>query len=62
MSSSSQEPDRATEPAEAPDAVDPDTAGLEAPVGQLTVEDDPQGTVDPADLAGTASDDDADVS
>jgi hypothetical protein len=28
--------------------------------GSLTVEDEP-GTVDPADLAGTATDDDADV-
>lgn len=58
MSSSSPEPD-GTEP-------DPTTTqhtgSPEAPVGGLTVEDDPEGTVDPADLAGTASDDDEDVS
>ncbi len=30
-------------------------------LGTFTVEDDPGGTVDPADLAGTASSDDADV-
>ncbi len=30
--------------------------------GGLTVEDDPDGTVDPSELAGTAQDDDADVS
>lgn len=29
--------------------------------GSLTVEDDPDGTVDAADLAGSASPDDADV-
>lgn len=29
--------------------------------GSLTVEDEPVGTVDPADLAGTAGPDDADV-
>ena len=29
--------------------------------GTLSVEDDPAGTVDPADLAGTAQPDDADV-
>jgi hypothetical protein len=29
--------------------------------GELTVEDDPQGTVDPADLAGTAGPQDAEV-
>ena len=31
-------------------------------LGSLSVEDDPEGTVDPADLAGTASEDDEDVS
>ena len=31
-------------------------------LGNLTVEDDPEGTVDPAELAGTAHDDDEDVS
>lgn len=30
--------------------------------GGLSVEDDPEGTIDPAELAGTASSDDADVS
>jgi|tagenome__1003787_1003787.scaffolds.fasta_scaffold16616616_1 hypothetical protein len=29
--------------------------------GSLTIEDDPAGTTDPADLAGTATSDDADV-
>jgi hypothetical protein len=29
--------------------------------GSLTVEDDPDGTTDPADLAGTATSDDTDV-
>lgn len=31
-------------------------------LGSLTVEDDPEGTVDPADLAGTAGGSDEDVS
>ena len=43
------------------DRVDPDDAASDAaaagstdePTGNLTVEDDPQGTTDPADLAGT---------
>jgi hypothetical protein len=30
--------------------------------GALSVEDDPQGTVDPADVAGTADESDEDVS
>lgn len=30
--------------------------------GSLTVEDDPEGTVDPAELAGTAGESDEDVS
>jgi hypothetical protein len=30
--------------------------------GGLSVEDDPQGTVDPADVAGTADESDEDVS
>ncbi len=30
--------------------------------GTLTVEDDPDGTTDPADLAGTANESDEDVS
>jgi hypothetical protein len=43
------------------DRTDPDDAASDAaaagstdePTGNLTVEDDPQGTTDPADLAGT---------
>jgi hypothetical protein len=41
------------------DRTDPDDAARAAagstdePAGNLTVEDDPQGTTDPADLAGT---------
>jgi hypothetical protein len=58
MSSSSLEPDvPADETTESQKAVDPGSD-----VGNLTVEDDPQGTVDPSELAGTASDDDEDVS
>ena len=30
--------------------------------GSLSIEDDPEGTVDPSELAGTATDDDEDVS
>jgi hypothetical protein len=42
-------------------APDPNDASLTAEeFGRLTVEDEP-GTVDPADLAGTASDDDEEV-
>jgi len=55
MSSSDAEPTSDT--TESQPATEP-----ESPVGNLTIEDDPEGTVDPADLAGTASDDDADVS
>jgi hypothetical protein len=58
MSSQAQEPEvPADETTESQVAADP-----ESPIGNLTVEDDPQGTVDPSDLAGTASDDDEDVS
>ena len=58
MSSSSQEPTvPADETTESQLAVDPDST-----TGNLTVEDDPSGTVDPSDLAGTASEDDEDVS
>jgi hypothetical protein len=58
MTSANLEPDvPADETTEAQVAVDP-----ESTIGNLTVEDDPQGTVDPSDLAGTASDDDEDVS
>lgn len=58
--SSNVEPDPATDPTGP--AGDDQTPDATSPVGNLTVEDDPEGTVDPADLAGTASDDDADVS
>jgi hypothetical protein len=60
MSSSNVEPEPAqdaTETTETSGADDPSST-----VGKLTVEDDPEGTVDPSDLAGTASDSDADVS
>lgn len=58
MSSQAQEPDvPANETTESQVAVDPDSA-----IGNLTVEDDPAGTVDPSELAGTASSDDHDVS
>lgn len=56
MSSSNVEPDPANETTAS--QVDADQ---ESSIGNLTVEDDPEGTVDPADLAGTASEDDADV-
>jgi hypothetical protein len=60
MSSQDLEPDvPADETAESQQAV---SEGGDAGLGNLTVEDDPQGTVDPAELAGTASDDDEDVS
>jgi hypothetical protein len=44
-----------------------DTPGSETPpdsqeYGSLSIEDDPDGTVDPGELAGGASEDDADVS
>jgi hypothetical protein len=40
-----------------------DTGALTEPeeYGSLSVEDDPQGTVDPADVAGTADESDEDV-
>jgi hypothetical protein len=57
MSTSDAELDPTNETSQ--DQVTPDA---ETVIGNLTVEDDPEGTVDPADLAGTASDDDADVS
>jgi hypothetical protein len=40
-----------------------DTGAVSEPeeLGSLTVEDDPQGTVDPAELAGTADESDDDV-
>ena len=60
MSSQDLEPDvPADETAEAQEAV---SEGGDAGLGNLTVEDDPQGTVDPAELAGTASEQDEDVS
>jgi hypothetical protein len=58
MSSQNLEPDvPADETTESQEAVDPNSV-----IGNLTVEDDPQGTVDPSDLAGTASESDEDVS
>lgn len=58
MSSSSPEPSvPADETAESQVAVDPGSA-----IGNLTVEDDPSGTIDPSELAGTAGEDDEDVS
>ncbi|SEP69334.1 hypothetical protein [Microlunatus flavus] len=58
MSSQAQEPDvPATETEQSQEAVDPAST-----IGNLTVEDDPEGTVDPSELAGTASEDDEDVS
>jgi hypothetical protein len=48
---SEQQPDR--------DGADAAAAGAtDQPAGNLTVEDDPQGTTDPADLAGTAGPED----
>jgi len=48
-----------------PDATDRDPAqdaaaagSTDEPAGNLTVEDDPQGTTDPADLAGTGGPED----
>lgn len=58
MSSQDLEPDvPADENAQSQEAVDGDSV-----IGNLTVEDDPEGTVDPSELAGTASEDDEDVS
>ena len=58
MSSANSEPDVPNDtPAEDQETVEEGQA-----IGNLSIEDDPQGTVDPSDLAGTASDDDADVS
>ena len=52
--------------ADSPDEGTSSTPGddLTDPVeyGSLSVEDDPQGTVDPADVAGSADDTDEDVS
>ena len=59
MSSSDAQPAPTNEPS--PTGHD-EVAAPGSPIGNLTVEDDPEGTVDPSDLAGTASDDDADVS
>jgi hypothetical protein len=63
MSSSNVEPEPAQDATETSETTE--TSGADDPsstVGKLTVEDDPEGTVDPSDLAGTASDSDADVS
>ena len=53
------EPSAATQPPN--DKPADDESGQDADLGGLTVEDDPQGTVDPADLAGTAKPSDDDV-
>jgi hypothetical protein len=58
MSSQAQEPTvPADQTTESQVAADP-----ESEIGNLTVEDDPEGTVDPSDLAGSASESDEDVS
>ena len=46
------------------DLPEPENSGLTDPdeYGSLSVEDDPEGTVDPADLAGGADETDEDVS
>jgi hypothetical protein len=52
------------------DTYDPNPPGENEPgdmndpeqYGSLSVEDDPQGTIDPAEVAGTAADSDEDVS
>ena len=49
-------PSEGTDAAPAEDMTDP------AEYGGLSVEDDPDGTVDPGDLAGGADEDDEDVS
>jgi hypothetical protein len=50
----------------ADDLPEGETPGTESPgsegYGSLSIEDDPEGTVDPGELAGGASEDDADVS
>lgn len=53
--------DESVEPGSLPE---PEASGLTDPdeYGSLTVEDDPTGTVDPADLAGGADETDEDVS
>ena len=49
-----------TSPGSDPDEVEDTAGGSEKEAGNLTVEDDPQGTHDPADLAGSGdSGDDA---
>ena len=55
------ETDEGVEPGALPQ---PEASGLSDPdeYGSLTVEDDPEGTVDPADLAGGADETDEDVS
>ncbi len=60
---SSTEPDANPQPEhDQPETLQPETPEPETEIGNLTVEDDPEGTVDPSDLAGTASDADQDVS
>ncbi|MCW2810349.1 MAG: hypothetical protein JWP61_807 [Friedmanniella sp.] len=53
-----------SDPTETPAPRDPEGADMDDPqeYGGLSVEDDPQGTVNPADLAGTADESDEDVS
>jgi hypothetical protein len=53
MSSETFDPDQ---PAEEQDMTDPEE------YGSLSVEDDPEGTIDPAEIAGTADESDEDVS
>jgi hypothetical protein len=52
------QPGRGTQPIEGDD-----TGAVSEPeeFGSLTVEDDPQGTIDPAEMAGTADESDEDV-
>lgn len=45
----------------APDRPDHETDPSSEEYGSLTVEDDPDGTVDPSELAHTADDDDHDL-
>ena len=50
-----------TESQESAGAADDESGVEQGNYGSLSVEDDPAGTGDPADLAGTANSDDADV-
>jgi hypothetical protein len=55
MSDQAREQQESAESRNEPTIADPED------YGHLSVEDDPAGTVDPADLAGTAQPDDAEV-